>query len=173
MRLSFFAGFAGLCLLASPATAQDAPVTAESAAFQPPAGAGYVFVGASQDKDGLTRATYVALPERLTAKGMAQVWVVNVFQTPMATTKGPAAYTSAAEVLDCDKGTVRTVRGGLFAADGTLLDSFASDEAPQPAPAGSMGYATGVVVCRDGAQGLETMPGLAAILPDAANHSAD
>jgi hypothetical protein len=89
-----------------------------------------------------------------------------VFQSPLTTPKGVGAYSTADETFDCDRGAVRTSRGGLFDAGGTMIDSFTSDGGFEVSAPGSMGYATGVIVCKTSFGDVSSVAGLAAALAD-------
>jgi hypothetical protein len=143
----------------------SAPAFAQSE-VQAPADARYVFVGVSRGDAGVMTATYVAAPEKATLHGQAQVWVIDVFQSPLNTPKGVGAYSTADETFDCDHGSVQTRRGGLFDAKGAMIDSFTSDGGFEISAPGSMGYATGVIVCKTNFGDVPSVPGLAAALVD-------
>jgi hypothetical protein len=147
------------------ATALAAPAFAQSE-VQAPADARYVFVGVSKNDAGVATATYVAAPEKAAQHGQVQVWVIDVFQTPLNTPKGVGAYSTADETIDCDNSAVRTRRGGLFDASGTMIDSFTSDGGFEVSAPGSMGYATGIIVCKSNFGDVSSVSGLAAALTD-------
>jgi hypothetical protein len=157
VRFALLAALAGAAL-ASPAFAQSE--------VQAPRDARYVFVGVSKNNAGVLTATYVAAPEKAVQHGQAQVWVLDVFQSPVSTPKGVGVYATADETFDCDHGAVNTRRGGLFDASGTMIDSFTSDNGFEISAPGSMGYAAGVIVCKSNFGDVSSVSGLAAALAD-------
>jgi hypothetical protein len=163
MRVILTAGLLALSALAAPALA--APPSEVSA----PAQGRYVYVGVSKSDDGRERVTYVVAPDKGQGGGQVDVWVVDVFTAPLATPKGLGAYATARETIDCDRTAVKTTAGGLFGIDGSLLDTYVSngDVAFEEAQPGSMGYATGTIVCRTAAGDLPVLEGLDAVLADA------
>ncbi|HWE47412.1 MAG TPA: surface-adhesin E family protein [Caulobacteraceae bacterium] len=158
MRVRLPVLIASLAALASPALAQSE--------VQAPRDARYVFVGVTRSDAGVMAATYVAAPEKATEHGQARVWVIDVFQSPLKTPKGVGAYSTADETIDCDHAAVKTTRGGLFDANGQMIDSFTSDGGFAITAPGSMGYATGVIVCKSNFGDVSSVSGLAAALVD-------
>jgi hypothetical protein len=157
--------FLRLAVLSGLLTALAAPVFAQSE-VQAPADARYVFVGVSRSSAGAMEATYVAAPEKGVEHGQIEVWVIDVFQTPLSTPKGVGVYSTADETFDCDRSSVRTTRGGLFDAKGAMIDSFTGDASFDVSAPGSMGYATGLIVCKSNFGDVSSVSGLAAALAD-------
>ena len=142
-----------------------APAFAQSE-VQAPRDARYVFVGVSKSDSGVVRTTYVAAPEKAVEHGQARVWVIDVFQTPIKTPKGVGVYSTADETFDCDQGSVRTTRGGLFDAKGAMIDSFTSNGDFEVSTPGSMGFTTGAIVCKTNFGDVPSVSGLAAAIAD-------